>query len=286
MRQLKLGFPGWACAALLFALAAGNAAQDKNTMRPSSSDGDADAAGTTSKNPVQFEAAPGIPLPGRGMVWILDQGENGPELNRIYLNIVHVNGHTAENFVKAQFLVLPMGATFELPDPAAKLRVRNHTPVIFYRISTEEDEELKSAQPAANRQGLAVHYVLLRVKVDGNRRIPYTYVSWQLGIKRARREDDVDVLTEEVDNVRWMKIIPSQPLPNGEYAVVRMPDNKKYYESNAYDFGVGPAGVHLLSHSARPRHPPRSGALVPESQSGTAIPRTDTLSQRWERHLC
>jgi hypothetical protein len=248
MRQLKLGFPCWACAALLLALAAGNAAQDKDAMRPPSSAGDADAAGTSSNNAVQFEAAPGIPMPGKGMVWILDQGENGPELNRIYLNIVHVNGHTAENFVKAQFLVLPMGAAFELPNPAAKLRVRNHTPVVYYRISTEEEEEVKSAQSAANKQGIPAHYVLLRVKVDGDHRIPYTYVSWQLGIKRARREDDVDVSTEEVANGQWVKITPRQPLPDGEYAVVRMPDNKKYYESNAYDFGVDAAGVHPANH--------------------------------------
>jgi hypothetical protein len=248
MRQLKLGFPCWACAALLLALAAGNAAQDKDAMRHSSSAGDADAAGTSSNNAVQFEAAPGIPLPGKGMVWILDQGENGPELNRIYLNIVHVNGHTAENFVKAQFLVLPMGAAFELPNPAAKLRVRNHTPVIFYRISTEEEEEVKSVQSAANTQGIPVHFVLLRVKVNGDHRIPYTYVSWQLGIKRARREDDVDVSTEEVANGQWMKITPRQAMPDGEYAVVRMPDSKKYYESNAYDFGVGAAGVHPANH--------------------------------------
>jgi len=248
MRKLKLRFPYWVCAALLLALAAGNPAQDKDAMRPSSSTGDADTAGTSSKNAVQFEAEPGIPMPGKGMVWILDQGENGPELNHVYLNIVHVNGHTAENFVKAQFLVLPMGATFELPNPAAKLRVRSHTPVIFYRISTEEEEEVKSVQSTANTQGIAVHYVVLRVKVDGDRRIPYTYVSWQLGIKRARHEDDVDVSTEEVANEQWMKITPRQPLPDGEYAVVRMPDNRKYYESNAYDFGVGAAGVHPVNH--------------------------------------
>jgi hypothetical protein len=248
VRQLKLGFPCWACAALLLALAAGNAAQNKDAFRPSSSAGDSDAAGTSSKSAVQFEAAPGIPLPGRGMVWILDQGENGTELSRIYLNIVHVNGHTAENFVKAQFLVLPMGAAFELPNPAAKLRVRSHTPVIFYRISTEEEEEVKSVQPAANTQGIRVHYVLLRVKVNGDHRIPYTYVSWQLGIKRARREDDVDVSTEEVANGQWMKITPREPLLDGEYAVVRMPDNKKYYELNAYDFGVGATGAHQANH--------------------------------------
>jgi hypothetical protein len=248
MRQLNLGFPCCTYAVLLLALATGNAAQDKVAMQPSSSTGDADAAGTRGKEVVQFEAAPGIALPGKGMVWILDQGENGPELNRIHLNIVHVNGHTAENFVKAQFLVLPMGAAFELANPAAKLRVRTHTPVIFYRISTEEEEEVKSAQSAANTQGVPMHYVLLRVKVDGDHRIPYTYVSWQLGIKRARREDDVDVSTEEVANAQWMKITPSQPLPGGEYAVVRMPDNKKYYESNAYDFGVDAAGVHPATH--------------------------------------
>jgi hypothetical protein len=164
------------------------------------------------------EVAPGIPLPANGMVWILDQKENEPRLSRIRLNSAHINGHRAENFVRAQFLVLKMGSSVELLGMAAKARVDSHTPAIFVRKSEEAEEE---AQSAVNPTSVQEHYVLLHAQVADDHRVLCTFTAWQLGLK----------------------LTPKQPIPDGEYAVVHMPDSKKMFETNSYDFGVGPVSL-------------------------------------------
>ena len=167
---------------------------------------------------------------------MLDQAENRPQLSRIYLNNSHVNSHTAENVARAQFLVLKMSATVELPGAAAKLRVNSHTPSIFIRKSEEDVEEVQSAAIAKSVQA---QYLLLRLRVAGDHRIVAAFSSWEFGLKSSRHEDVIEVSTEEVADGQWLRVVPKQQLPDGEYAVVHAPDDKKQFESRTYDFGIG-----------------------------------------------
>jgi len=224
-------------AALLCTAVATNAAQEKNESQAQPSVGVMAAADSDT---AQIEAAPGVPLPAKGMVWILDQTENKPQLARIFLSHIHPNGHRAENVVRAQFLVLRMDSSMELPGIAAKLRVNSHTPAIFIRKSQEEEEEMQSAPNGKNVQE---HYVLLRLHLAGDVRVVCTFTAWEFGLKQNRHEDIVEASIEEVAAGEWLKITPKQPIPDGEYAVVHMPDDKRYFESNAYDFGIGAAAI-------------------------------------------
>jgi hypothetical protein len=221
-------------AALCIAVEAG-AAQQKDTpdMPPA-----AGSAATTGADAAQLEVAPGIPVPPYGMVWILDQPQGTAQLRRIFLNHIHPNGHRAENAVKAQFLVLRMGSSIELPGATAKLRIATHAPVIFIRKSQEEEEEIQSS---TNVKNVMEHFALLRLRADGDRRIVCTFTAWEFGLKLARHEDVVKASMEEFAAGQWLKITPAQPLADGEYAVMHLPDDKGYVESNVYDFGVGAA---------------------------------------------
>ena len=40
----------------------------------------------------------------------------------------------------------------------------------------------------------------------------------------------------------------AQALPDGEFAVARLPDDKKRFESNIYDFGVGITAKQPTTH--------------------------------------
>jgi hypothetical protein len=217
-------------------------AQEKDGTQSSSFAG---AAAISSSDTPRFEVAPGIPLPAKGIVWILDTAENKPDLMRVYLNIAQVNGHRAGNVVRAQFFVLKMGATVELPGTAAKMRVNTHTPAIFVRKSEEEEEELQSG---SNTKSVQEHYALLRLRVADDRRVICTFSAWEFGLKASRHEDVVEVATEEVAAGQWLKIIPKQALSGGEYAVVHMPDNRKLYEPHVYDFGIEAAASQPANH--------------------------------------
>jgi hypothetical protein len=194
----------------------------------------------------QLEVAPGLPFPPGGKIWILDQGGDKARLFRIHVNVVQVNGHRPENFLRAELVVIPKRATIDLPGTAATLRIQTHTPVIFVRKSVTE--ESRTVQPTDQAAGIAGHYALLRLQVAKDHRVLCTFTAYELGLKSGRHETELEVSTEEVANGQWLKITPKQTLPDGEFALVHMPDNEKFYESTAYDFGVGPGTAEPAGH--------------------------------------
>lgn len=219
-------------AVLFCAVAGAHAAQTIDATQSSESAG---AATAVHSDGTPFEAAPGIPLPAKGIVWILDTAAGRPELVRVSLNNASFNRHVGGNVARTQFLLKSV-ATLELPEAAAKMRVSSRTPVIYIRRSVEEEEELQSAATGA----VKVHYVLLRTHVVNGRRVIYGFsASPFFGKYTRQKEDGVEVVSEEVAAGQWLKITPKQPLPDGEYAVNRMPDDKKIAETFVYDFGIG-----------------------------------------------
>jgi hypothetical protein len=219
-------------AALFCAVVAAHAAQETGATQSPSSEG---AATAPRSDAAPFEVAPGIPLPPKGIVWILDKAEGKPELVRVSLSNASFNRHVGENVARTQFLLKSV-ATLELPDAAAKLRISSRTPVIYVRRSVVEEEELQSAATG----GVKVHYVLLRTRVVDGRRVIYGFSASPFFGKFTRQKaDEVEVISEEVAAGQWLKITPKQPLPDGEFAVNRMPDDKRIAETFVYDFGIG-----------------------------------------------
>jgi hypothetical protein len=194
----------------------------------------AGVATAPSSDSALFEVAPGIPLPLKGIVWVLDTTEDKPELLRVSLSNASFNRHIGENIARSQFFLKSV-ATLELPDAAAKLRISSRTPVIYVRRSAEEEEEFQSASTGA----VKVHYVLLRIRVVDGRRVIYGFSAAPFGKYVRQKEDEVEVISQEFAAGQWLKITPKQPLPDGEYAVNRMPDDRKLAETFVYDFGIG-----------------------------------------------
>jgi hypothetical protein len=220
-----------AFAVLLYAVAAVHAARQKGATQ-SPSVAAATASGSDS-SPV--EIAPGIPLPPKGIVWIFDKAEEKQVLVRVSLNNASFNRHVGENAARTQFFLKGV-ATLELPDAAAKMRLSSRTPVIYVHRSVEEEDELPSAATGVVKG----HYVLLRTRVVGGRRVIYGFSESPLfGKFNRQKEEEVEVISEEIARGQWLKLTPKQPLPDGEYAVNKLPDDKKIGETFVYDFGIG-----------------------------------------------
>jgi hypothetical protein len=219
-------------AVLLCASAAAHAAQQTGATQSPSSVAPATAPSSDSS---PFEIAPGIPLPSKGIVWILDKAEEKQELVRVSLNKASFNRHVGENVARTQFFLKSV-ATLELPDAAAKLRLSSRSPVIYIHRSVEEEQELQSTATGVVKG----HYVLLRAHVVGGRRVIYGFSeSPFFGKFNRQKGDEVEVISEEIAAGQWLKLTPTQPLPDGEYAVNKLPDDKKIGETFVYDFGIG-----------------------------------------------
>lgn len=220
-------------AALAGAVVAAGGAQNELGIQSSESAG----AGTSSKSdPSLIEIVPGIPLPPYGTAWILDSTENKSRLVRLRPSGAVANKHAGENLARAEFMVLKDVSTLDLFGASAGLRISSHTPAIFIRKS---DSELQQPQSAIAATAAASHYVLVRMRAVENRRVLCSFSYWKLGGKRTRHEEGVEASTEEIAGGRWLKLTPKQPLADGEYAVVSMPEDKTQAGTSAYDFGVG-----------------------------------------------
>ena len=88
------------CAALFCTVAAARARQGTGATQSPASAGVATAP---ISDTALFEVAPGIPLPQRGIVWVLDTTEGNPELVRLSLSNASFNRHIGENIARSQF---------------------------------------------------------------------------------------------------------------------------------------------------------------------------------------
>ena len=198
----------------------------------------AQSAASPNSDPSLIEAAPGIPLPPYGAAWILVSGVIKSRLVRMHLSSALPNKHVAKNLARDELMVLKDVSTLDLPGGAAALRITSATTAIFVRKSELQTPEVQSIVTA---MGVASHYVLLRMRAVEGRRVLCSFSYWKLGGKRIRHEDDVKTTTEEIPGGLWLKLTPKQPLPDGEYAVVAMPEDTTQVATYVYDFGVGPA---------------------------------------------
>lgn len=220
--------------ALAAALAAAGGEQYK--LQAQSSPPPATGATPLNSDPSLIEVAPGIPLPPYGTAWILDSGENKSRLIRMRPENAVANKHIGKNLARDELMVLKDVSTLDLPGAASRLRITSQTTAIFIRKSELETQQV---QPVGSAMGAAAHYVVLRLRQLEDRRVLCSFSYWKLGGKRARQEDDVENLTEEIAGGRWLKLTPKQPLPDGEYAIVAMPEDQTQASTSAYDFGVG-----------------------------------------------
>lgn len=204
----------------------------------------ANSAALNSNSPI-LEAAPGIPLPPYGTVWILDSGDSKSRLVRMRPSDALPDKHTAKNMARNEILILKNVSTLDLAGAASGLRLTGRPVAIFVRKAGPATQQV---QPLGAGIVVPSHFVLLRTRQLDDRRELCSFSFWKLGGKRARHEDEVETSTEEIGDGRWLKLTPKQPVPDGEYAVVDMPEDPTQANASAYDFGVGPVMVKPEKH--------------------------------------
>jgi hypothetical protein len=183
------------------------------------------------------EAAPGLTLPDAGHVWALDGFVGQPQLVQLKYTMVEANNHVASNSVKASLapFVYKPKATWEIPGPAALVRLHDATPAIFFVMDYGSED---AADPtAAAKWG---NFALVRLRVSDGKRVVSTTAFTQFTAKAKRSEEQVETLIQKVGNRGWYKILPKQPLMPGEYAFVRLPKQATMLGGSIFDFAIDP----------------------------------------------
>jgi len=177
------------------------------------------------------EIAPGLRLPGGGGVFLFDQFQGKPELAQIMQNGSEVDKSSdkKKGTLHAVFGSLAGSKqAFELKGGHAQIQSHVPRPSIYIDIDAGSQGEA----PPADR------FRLIRLQRGNDSRI---IAAAKLSVtgKVSQHTNLLPAALQKVGTGEWMKLTPTEDLPQGEYAVVEMltPEDMNLY---VWDFGVNP----------------------------------------------
>lgn len=196
--------------------------------------------------------APGLRLPDRDGVFILDNFESIPELVHLDQSTGNVNRDTNHNVLRAA-----IGSFSGAKEPvringqSARVRVHVDDPVVYVALDTGNSEEVapedammvnthgaNSVQNKNDYSSPDSRYSIVRVDVHPGERV--------IGALRVNHAGDAvqsaDIIptqAEVLPGKHWMKLTPKEPLAIGEYALMEILQ-PGIINLDVWDFGVSP----------------------------------------------
>jgi hypothetical protein len=196
--------------------------------------------------------APGLHLPDRDGIFILDSFQNIPELVHVDQSTGNVNRDTNHNVLRAA-----IGSFSGAKEPvringqSAHVRIHVDDPVLYVSLDTGNSESIAPEDAmVVNTHGANTtpdkndysspesHYAIVRVDVHPGERV--------IGALRVNRAGDAtqsaDIIptkAEILQGKHWMKLTPKEPLPIGEYALMEVLQ-PGVINLDVWDFGVSP----------------------------------------------
>lgn len=180
------------------------------------------------------QVAPGLRIPMRDGVFLLDTFQGEPQLVEVQQNVSDVNRDTKGNILRGAINpVAGVKASIELDGAHAKLQSHAAIPSLYMNVETDPGTP---QQPEQTKE-LSDHFGILRAQVKGSKRV-LGDIKRQVTGKMSQEQHLVKTTTTRLQG-GWLKITPTEPLLPGEYAVVEMM-GKEGMNLYVWDFGVNP----------------------------------------------
>ena len=192
---------------------------------------------------------PGLRLPSTGGVFLLDNFKGQPQLAELVQDGSELNKHAGRNILRSAInpIALSSTQTLELKGEHARVQAHAGQLTIFVNVDTTDNSQPAFTQKASDQPNN--HYGIVRVETKKDMRI-VGKLNVAIYGKASQKETWVPLTTSSLGD--WIKLIPTEPLPPGEYAVVELLD-KKQINLYVWDFGVDPgAPANPAAWSPRP----------------------------------
>jgi hypothetical protein len=213
-----------------------NANVNEDTIKQADAEEAAERAKQEAASP---EVAPGLHLPESGGVYVLDVYRGQPQLVEVMQNGGELNKQMGKNVMRAVINPIPTGSrqTIELKGAHSSVQAHQAQPAIYVDISQSTSDGQLGNQPTpdVNRPD---RFKIIRVQPKKDSRVVSSVKISLLG-KVTNHEDVISTTADIVKGGEWVKVVPTQALSPGEYALVEMLDEKTI-NMFVWDFGVDP----------------------------------------------
>lgn len=181
--------------------------------------------------------APGLRLPDGGGVFLLDTFHKEPQLIELVQNGGEVNKQTGKNILRAALnpLALSSKQTIEIKGEHARVQAHQFQPAIYVNVEGNDNDSSASAK-SDDSVAPSDRYRIIRLDPRKDSRVVGNLSIAVYG-KVSQKENWIPATGTPVGD--WVKVIPTEPLKPGEYALVEMLD-KKQLNIYVWDFGVNP----------------------------------------------
>ncbi len=194
--------------------------------------------GVPANAPPRTPIGEGLVLMSFGHVWARDIFNGQPQLVQLKFLPTKIDQHVGSNLLKANLapFVYKPKTSIEIEGAAANVRLHDSHVTIYVRGFGDDSSDAAPSSETSTRTDLT----LVRAEPKRGRRIISTVAFTQVTAKAARSEDTLAFSMEKVGNSEWRKIVPNNPLPPGEYALMFMPRGQNLFPAQVFDFAVDP----------------------------------------------
>jgi hypothetical protein len=187
------------------------------------------------------EVAPGLHLPEEGGVYLLDSYQNQPQLDEIQQSGGELNKNMKSNILRSAINPLASAKqTIEIPGVHAKIQSHTAVPSIYVNIDADANAATVAAAPkdTPSMPPAAERFKIVRAELKGGKRIAGAVKIAPYGKVKADERFVPATVTPMTGG--WVKLTPTEPLANGEYAIAEML-GKEGMNLYVWDFGVNPS---------------------------------------------
>ncbi len=182
--------------------------------------------------------AAGLRLPSNGGIFLLDDYRGQKQLAEVVQSGSEINKQTGRNILRAAINPFAVAKqSIELKGTHARVQAHELQPVIYANVDTGGDDQADAKVSNESEQEPSQRFRIVRMELKKDTRVVGNLKIAITG-KMSQQQSFVPANVTAMPG-GWMKIVPSQPLQPGEYALVEMLNSK---EMNLYvwDFGVNP----------------------------------------------
>jgi hypothetical protein len=181
--------------------------------------------------------SPGIRLPSSGGVYLLDVFSDRAELVELVQNGGEINKNMGRNILRATINPFA-GSKQSIELKGQHSRVQSHVPNPFVYVNIDDDQAANGASSGSSPIPAKDRFRIVRAQVKKDSRVAGNIKVAVYG--KVHQEETFVPVTIEVMKGGWVKVIPSEPLQPGEYALVEMLGDQKL-NLYVWDFGVNPS---------------------------------------------